>query len=104
MSKALNSVKYFGKNFWKVLPIASAINYHNKHPEISESKEFDMKAMLHSLHATITPIFLTLYLSVGFTYGVWTPKKYQQLNSQLREFYKANNTSNPEKIFCFQEK
>lgn len=102
MPKALDAVKYIGKNFWKVLPMGSAVNFFNN-KKTSETKNFDTKGILHSAYATLAPIVLTIYLSIGFTHEVWTPKEHRELNRKLRKFYDSNDISDLEKTFSFQD-
>jgi hypothetical protein len=86
--KALDGLNYVGKNFWKILPVGSGVNYHNKLKNglIKEDRD---KETLHSLYGLFGIFALSIYLSGGLFTGTWTPKQIKEY-SEKSEIEKAD--------------
>lgn len=79
MKKLTDSIKYIGKNFWKVLPVGSSLNYRRKNKDKLEGREYDAKEIFHDLYALAGVFALSGYLgNVGLT-------KEWELKKQLEE-------------------
>jgi hypothetical protein len=87
--KVLDGARYIGKNFWKVLPVGSAINYQDKLKLARRSAYFDtskefINKTFHGLYALAGIYTLVIYGSLGVVTGVWTPKQMKAYNEKAR--------------------
>ncbi len=75
MTKLTDSIKYIGKNFWKVLPVGSSLNYRRKNKDKLEGREYDAKDILHDFYALAGVFALSGYLGTLSLTKEWEPKK-----------------------------
>jgi hypothetical protein len=87
MKKLIDAVKYVGKNFWKVLPVGSSINYVKKQKEEGELIEdnYTFKGIFHDLYALGGVFALSGYLGVVSMTNSCSPKK------QIKELNRIEN-------------
>jgi hypothetical protein len=100
MAKIINSIKYLGKNFWKVLPIGSSLNYEIKNRAKDKSKtteynlgdNYTLKEIFHDFYALAGVFAVSGYLGfVGLT-KEWSPKKqFEEYNRMESERKKNEN-------------
>ena len=80
--RALDRAKYVGKNFWKVLPVGSAINYADRIQE--STKDTPIKYAFHSLYGAIGVVILGAYTLLGLRTDSWTPAQIKQYNEKRK--------------------
>jgi len=83
MTKALDAVKYIGKNFWKVLPVGSKLNHINKDKENVGKFIYEAKSFFHDIYALAGICAVGGYMTFGAMTGAWTPK---QINKYVNEY------------------
>lgn len=81
--KALDGAKYVGKNFWKVLPVGSLINYTVRLNK-KLTKETPLGSAFHTLYGAGAIATLALYAFLGVETGAWTPAQIKQYNEKER--------------------
>ena len=81
--KVLDGAKYVGKNFWKVLPVGSIVNYDNKDKKGLIKPSFG-KYCFHLLYGIAIAVGLTNYTIEGINSGAWTPKQIKACNEVRR--------------------
>lgn len=114
MSKIADGLKYVGKNFWKVLPIGSGINFSNnriKNIDKIDTFGYEFKSFLHSIYAFAGIAAVGGYLSAAIGTSEWKPKEinkyFNELNQEANierekirlineEYYKMIEKENPE--------
>jgi hypothetical protein len=83
VEKTLDGARYIGKNFWKILPVGSAINYQEKRDKGLIDKN-NPNGILHGMYALAGVGFLFSYILFETTTGAWTPKQIKAYNEKVR--------------------
>lgn len=82
--KFLDRTRYIGNNFWKVLPIGSAINYTNKNKEKIGTFIYELESWVHVAYGLAGILTLAIYGSLGAVTGAWTPKQMKAYDEKIR--------------------
>jgi hypothetical protein len=98
MSKIIDSVKYLGKNFWKVLPVGSSINYEQKNRDKNKSKtteynlgdNYTLRGVFHDIYALAGVFAVSGYLGFAGLTKEWSPKKQFEAYSKIEAEKKKN--------------
>lgn len=93
-NKVIDKAKYIGKNFWKVLPIASSINYDLKRKNQGNrgEDEYTLKGILHDLYALAGVSAIAGYFALVSSTDAWSPgRQFQELGRIEAEKKKQEN-------------
>jgi hypothetical protein len=100
--KVLDTAKYVGKNFWKVLPVGSLINFGYNELKKRKSYENPLKKIIgHTVYAFVGISVIEAPLILGIDTGAWTPKQYKEflLEKKAQEQHQDKVNSNYNKLF-----
>lgn len=88
MSKITDGLKYIGKNFWKVLPMGSGINFTNnkfKNKHKIGTFAYEAESFFHNIYAVAG---IATVMGYGFSIAAsseWKPKEIKRYFNEIHE-------------------